>query len=89
MRPGRGLPGTFPPLAHNPVVIGDPSKVIGIVKNGLTAKITVNGSTFQGQMPAWKGQLSDQQIAEVITYIRNAWGNKASTVTKAQVTAGK
>jgi mono/diheme cytochrome c family protein len=38
-------------------------------------------------MPAWKGQLSNAQIAAVVTYIRDAWGNKASAVTEAQVTA--
>jgi mono/diheme cytochrome c family protein len=39
-------------------------------------------------MPAWKGQLKDAEIAAVITYIRNSWGNKASAVTAAQVAAG-
>jgi mono/diheme cytochrome c family protein len=39
-------------------------------------------------MPPWKGTLTNKQIADVITYIRNAWGNKASTVTEAQVAAG-
>jgi len=79
----------FPPLAHNPVVTGDPVKVITIVKNGLTGKITVNGKTFNGQMPAWKSQLSDGDIAAVITYIRSSWGNHASAVTTAQVAAVK
>ncbi len=86
---GAGVPGTFPPLANNPVVTGDPAKVIAIVKNGLNAKITVNGSSYQGQMPAWKGTLSNKQIADVLTYVRNAWGNKAATISEAQVAASK
>jgi ubiquinol-cytochrome c reductase cytochrome b subunit len=87
---GTGVPGTFPPLANNPVVTGDPAKVIDIVKNGLNGvKITALGQTYQGTMPAWKGTLSNAQIAQVITYIRNAWGNKAAAVTEAQVAAGK
>lgn len=84
---GKGQPGVFPPLAGNTVVTGDPTKVIGIVKNGLSGKITVMGTTYNGQMPAWKSQLSNNDIAAVITYIRSAWGNHASAVTAAQVAA--
>lgn len=86
---GKGQPGVFPPLAGNAVVTGSADKVITIVKNGLSGKITVNGSTYNGQMPAWKGTLSDSDIASVVTYIRSSWGNKASAVTPAQVTATK
>jgi len=76
------------PLAANPVVTGDPKTVIGIVNNGLSGSITVKGTTYNGQMPAWKGNLTSKQIADVITYIRTAWGNSASPVTEAQVAAG-
>lgn len=86
---GKGQPGVFPPLDANPVVTGPADKVIGIVKNGLSGKITVAGATYNGQMPAWKGTLSDSDIASVVTYIRSAWTNKASAVTAAQVTAAK
>jgi ubiquinol-cytochrome c reductase cytochrome b subunit len=84
---GQGQPGMFPPLAQNPVVTGDPNAVIKIVANGLSGQVTVKGQNYSGQMPAWKGQLSNAQIAAVVTYIRDAWGNKASAVTEAQVTA--
>lgn len=63
--------------------------MIGILKNGLNGAITVKGQAWNGNMPAWKGTLSDKQIADVITYIRSSWGNKASAVTPAQVTAAK
>ena len=87
---GQGLPGTFPPLANNPVVTGDPHKVIGIVLGGLHGQITVNGENYNGQMPSWKSQLSTQDIADVITYIRSSLGsNKASAVTTAQVSGYK
>lgn len=79
----------FPPLAGNAVVTGPADKVISIVKNGLSGKISVNGQTYNGQMPAWKGTLSDSDIAAVVTYVRTAWGNKGSAVTAAQVTAAK
>jgi len=86
---GKGQPGVFPPLAGNSVVTGPADKVISIVKNGLSGKISVNGTTYNGQMPAWKGTLSNNDIAAVITYIRSSWGNKASAVTAAQVAATK
>ncbi|MBV9439217.1 MAG: cytochrome b N-terminal domain-containing protein, partial [Candidatus Eremiobacteraeota bacterium] len=84
---GAGAPGAFPPLAANPMVTGDAKPVIKILLNGLTGKVEVKGQTYNGQMPPWKAALTNKQIADVITYIRNAWGNKASTVTEADVTA--
>ncbi|MGA8532845.1 MAG: cytochrome b N-terminal domain-containing protein [Candidatus Tumulicola sp.] len=87
---GQGQPGAFPPLANNPVVTGDPNKVIGIVLGGLHGSISVAGQSYNGQMPAWKGTLSNGDIADVITYIRGSLGsNKASAVTQAQVSAYK
>ena len=87
---GQGVPGSFPPLANNPVVTGDPNKVIGIVLHGLNAPISVNGQSYNGQMPAWKGTLTNKEIADVITYIRGSLGNNtASAVTEAQVAGYK
>ncbi|HTA37918.1 MAG TPA: cytochrome b N-terminal domain-containing protein, partial [Candidatus Acidoferrales bacterium] len=86
---GQGMPGAFPPLAKNDVVIGDPNKVIGIVDGGLHGSITVNGSTYNGTMPPWKGTLSNADIADVITYIRASFGNSASAVTEKQVAGYK
>ena len=86
---GQGVPGTFPPLAGNDVVNGDASKVIHIVKFGLTGKIDVTGNSYNGMMPAWGQQMSNDEIAKAITYIRSSWGNKASAVTEADVAAAK
>jgi ubiquinol-cytochrome c reductase cytochrome b subunit len=87
---GQGSPGAFPPLAGNPVVTGDANKVIGIVAGGLHGAITVNGQTYNGTMPPWKGTLSNSDMADVITYIRGSLGaNKASAVTTAQVSGFK
>ena len=86
---GKGLAGSFPPLAGNPVVTGDPQKVIHIVKYGLTGKIMVGPDIYNGMMPPWGSQLSAEQIAGVITYIRTSWGNSASPVTAAAVSAVK
>ena len=84
---GQGIAGTFPPLAGNPVVTGDATTVIHIVKYGLNGKIMVAGGNYNGMMPAWGQQLSNADIASVLTYVRSSWGNKASAVTESAVAA--
>jgi cytochrome c oxidase subunit 2 len=63
---GQGLPGTFPALAHGPITTGPIAGHVDIV---------MNGSKKNPAMAAWKGQLSDLELAAVITYERNAFGN--------------
>jgi mono/diheme cytochrome c family protein len=82
---GQGVPGSFPPLAGNPEVVGDVTTVIHDVKYGLSGKVTVAGQDYNGMMPAWGQQLSNADIAAVITYIRASWGNKASAVSEGDV----
>lgn len=82
---GQGQPGAFPPLAHNAVVTGNPATPIHIIKNGLQASITVNGTSYFGRMPAWKSALTSAQIADVLSYVRSSWGNHAAPVTAKQV----
>jgi mono/diheme cytochrome c family protein len=86
---GAGLPGAFPPLAMNAVVTGDPKAVVHIVKFGLNGKIQVGSQAYNGTMPAWGQNLSDGQIASVVTFIRSSWGNRAGAVTAADVTSAK
>jgi mono/diheme cytochrome c family protein len=76
---GEGLPATFPALNKNAFVVGDPKPVIATVLNGLKGSL--------GQMPVWKDKLDDQQIATVVTYLRQAWSNRAPAVTPAMVAA--
>jgi mono/diheme cytochrome c family protein len=86
---GTGAPGAFPPLAGNPHVTGDVKYVIGVIDNGKQGALDVPGhGTYNGVMPAWKSNLKPDEIAAVINYIRNSWGNKGSTVTAAQVSSG-
>lgn len=82
---GEGVPGAFPPLAGNPLVTGDAGAVITIVKNGLEGRVVVNGGAYSGIMPHWKGLMSDEQMAAVITYIRASWKNHAPGVSIADV----
>jgi cbb3-type cytochrome c oxidase subunit III len=84
---GQGT-AAFPPLAGNPVVTAaDPGAMIAVIVNGRSGPLTVNGKTFNGQMPTWKGQLTNSDIATVASYVRSAWGNNASPVTEDQVAA--
>ena len=78
----------YPPLAGNAAVnASDPSTIVGIIVNGRSGPLTVNGKTYNGTMPTWKGQLSNPDIAAVATYIRSSWGNHAAGVTEQMVTA--
>ncbi|MEJ0027155.1 MAG: cytochrome c [Rhizomicrobium sp.] len=82
---GRGYSETFPALAGNPVVnAADPSSLINIVLNGGTVPPTAEAPTHY-TMPAFAGRLTDRQAAEVISFIRSSWGNRASPVSAAQV----
>src|SRR4029077_7335264 len=85
---GTGVPNLAPPLDGNPFVTGDAAKVIAVLDNGLHGQ-TVMGKSCATQMPAWKGQLTPSQIADVLSLIRGSWSNHASVVTEAQVKAAK
>jgi mono/diheme cytochrome c family protein len=84
---GQGLPGAFPPLAGSEYVLGDGERVVRIVLRGLTGQVSVKGQDFNGAMPAWADQLSDAEIAAVLTYVRSSFGNAASAVTPDVVAA--
>lgn len=77
---GQGLPGVFPPLAGSEWVQGKASTAAAIVLHGVTGSLSVKGTTYQGAMPAFGGQLSDEQIAAVLTHVRAQWGNTAAAV---------
>jgi cbb3-type cytochrome c oxidase subunit III len=82
--------GPFPPLAGNADVVGaDTSALIATLLNGRSGAIQTNGKTYGGVMPAWKGTLTDGQIAAVLTYVRSAWGNDAAIVSEEQVAAAR
>src|SRR6202790_5053257 len=78
----------YPPLSGNPHVgASDPNEMIATIVNGRSGPLVVNGTTYNGKMPSWKGQLSNADIAAVATYVRSAWSNKASGVSEQQVAA--
>lgn len=69
---GRGVPGVFPALAGNPVVLAaEPDNILQVVEDGIPAR------AGYGAMPGFQSQLTDQQIAEIANYLRTSWGNMA------------
>lgn len=81
-----GVPRMTPPLVKTKWVLGDKKALVKIVLKGLKGgEIEIDGDTFENPMPAQEDNLTDQQIADVLTYVRNSFGNKASLVTVAEV----
>lgn len=83
-RNGKGASGRFPPLAGASWVTGDKKLLIGIVLKGMEGPINVNGEQFNGTMPQ-HSFLSDEEIANVLTYIRQSFGNRASAISAGEV----
>lgn len=77
---GLGQAGAYPPLAGSEYVNGDPKRLAAIVLHGVQGPITVAGSTFNSQMQAWGPTLNDKRIAYILTYVRQAWGNKGGAI---------
>lgn len=83
---GAGIPGAFPPLDGVERISGPPHVLAAILLHGLHGPIQVKGQTYNGDMPAWN-QLSDDEIAGVLTFVRSSWSNKAPEVSPALVKA--
>ena len=84
---GKGQAPYMPPLAGNPVVLtGDPSSLINLVLNG-AQPLVAKGLPDAYRMPQFRVQLNDEQIASVLSFVRNGWGNGAGPVTADQVKA--
>ena len=84
---GQGSAPFIPPLAGNPVLLEkDPSSIINLVLNGANP-IVIKGQPDAYRMPQYRVQMTDQDVADVASFIRNSWGNKQSEVTPDQVKA--
>jgi len=83
---GMGLPPVFPPIANAPIVVGNPELPIKFILQGLMGPITVGGTTYNSMMPPVPG-VSDAEIADVLTYVRQSFGNQGNPVSADQVKA--
>ncbi len=80
---GQGIPGVFPPLAKSDYIAADPKRIPNIVLHGLVGAVKVNGMDYNSNMPPM-GQLTDDEVANISTYVLNSWGNPGGRVTKAE-----
>ena len=81
---GSGVPRMNPPLIKTSYITGDKKKIIKWVLQGSIEKVPIDGQTYSNNMPA-QNYLSDQQIADILTYIRSSFGNKSTAVVAADV----
>ncbi|MBL9214585.1 MAG: nitrite reductase, copper-containing [Opitutaceae bacterium] len=84
---GKGLPAAFPPLAGSDYLLADRERAIRTVLKGMSGPVTVNGKRYDSAMPPQEAVLTDQQVADVLTYVYNAWGNQGDAFTADQVKA--
>jgi len=83
---GGGVQGMNPPLVKTKWILGDKTTLVQLVLKGMTGEVEVNGDTYHNVM-APHSELTDQQIADVLTYVRNSFGNKARSITATEVKA--
>jgi nitrite reductase (NO-forming)/hydroxylamine reductase len=86
---GQGLPGAFPPLAGSDYLAANGSAAaVSAILNGLTGPITVNGKEYNAVMPNLS-YLSDSDVADVVTFVMNSWGNPGGEVSSGEVAAAR
>uniref|UniRef100_UPI003566C166 PVC-type heme-binding CxxCH protein n=1 Tax=Novipirellula sp. TaxID=2795430 RepID=UPI003566C166 len=87
---GQGSANVYPPLVGSPWVNGSEERLIKMALHGVWGKMTVNGKTFDPSrgvppMTAFRSLLKDEELAAVLTFVRNTWGNQSSPVSAASV----
>jgi mono/diheme cytochrome c family protein len=87
MENGEGMDGAFPPLAKADYLMKDKKRSIQQVIYGASGEMVVNGKTYNGEMPAF--DLTDQEVSDVLNFIRNSWGNKGEAITPETVRAAR
>ena len=88
MEQGEGIENVYPPLAKSDYMMADKKRSINEVLHGLTGPIKVNGVTYDGVMTGFE-MLSDQEVSDVMNYVRNSFGNKGAAVTPEEVKASR
>ena len=83
---GEGLQGVFPPLAKSDFIAADPKRVASIITHGLQGPVKVNGKDYNSVMPPM-AQLTDDEVANISTYVLNSWGNPGGHVSKEEAAA--
>jgi mono/diheme cytochrome c family protein len=84
---GQGIEGVYPPLAKSDYLMADKKRSIQQVLYGVSGEIKVNGKTYNMEMTGF--DLNDEQVSDVLNYVRNSWGNKGPAVTSEEVKASR
>ncbi|MEO8366459.1 MAG: copper-containing nitrite reductase [Pseudoxanthomonas sp.] len=85
---GEGMAGVFPPLAKSDYIAADKSRLAAVMLHGLQGPVTVNGKEYNSIMPPMN-QLTDDEVAQLATYVLNSWGNPGGHVTKDEAAAAR
>ena len=85
---GKGLEGVFPPLANSDYIKANPNALASVILHGLQGPVTVNGKEYNSIMPPMT-QLTDDEVANISTYVLNSWGNPGGRVTEADAAAAR
>lgn len=88
MADGGGVQNMNPPLIKTSYVLGNQTKLIKVILNGMSEGVEIDGETYTNIMPP-HNFLTDQEVADVLTYVRNSFGNKASAIKVAEVKAAR
>jgi nitrite reductase (NO-forming) len=87
MEQGEGIESVYPPVAKSDYLMADKKRSIQQVLYGVSGEIKVNGVVYTGEMTGF--DLSDQEVSDVLNYIRNSWGNKGEAVKPEEVKAAR
>jgi mono/diheme cytochrome c family protein len=85
MDQGQGIEGIYPPVAKSDYLMADKKRSIEQIIRGAKGEMTVNGKKYDMEMPGF--DITDEEVSDVLNYIRNSWGNKGAPVTPAEVKA--
>jgi mono/diheme cytochrome c family protein len=83
MEQGNGIDNVYPPLAKSDYLLGDKKRSVLQVLNGATGEMKVNGKLYNAPMTSF--DLTNEQISDVLNYIRNSWGNKGAAIKPEEV----
>ena len=87
MEQGEGIESVFPPLAKSDYLMVDKKRSIQQILYGASGEIKVNGTTYNGDMPAIN--LTDEEVSDVLNYVRNSWENKGEAIKPEEVKAAR
>lgn len=87
MEQGEGLEGVYPPLAKSDYLMADKKRSIVQTIKGVSGEMKVNGKVYNGEMTGF--DLTDEEISDLLNYVRNSFGNKGGAITPAEVKAAR